>query len=322
MDISSQLLLLLEVVELGSFTKVAEQRNVDRSVISKHITRLEQDLDVHLLNRTTRSLSLTAPGNEMVKQAKLLRTLLNDTRRLAQNYHSEPKGVLRITSSALFGRQYVQQAVTVFQQQYPDVDVELRLEDRFMDLVSEGFDIGFRIGKPKNSSLIIRKIARNRLLIVASPAFIKKHGEIETIAQLETLPAAVYAAPGLLIDKFAYLDANKEAKQLQLNVGYKVNDVEMVIKTAVAGNMLAVATAQMIEAEILEGKLIPIMTQLNLDDFGTFYAVYPHRNAPIKTKLFINTLKSIIGEEVPIWEQNIPGFDNMYGQKIDKLSPS
>lgn len=315
MDISSQLLLLLEVVELGSFTKVAEQRNVDRSVISKHITRLEQDLDVHLLNRTTRSLSLTAPGNEMVKQAKLLRTLLNDTRRLAQNYHSEPKGVLRITSSTLFGRQYVQQAVTVFQQQYPDVDVELRLEDRFMDMVSEGFDIGFRIGKPKNSSLIIRKIARNRLLIVASPAYIKRHGAIETIAQLEALPAAVYAAPGLLIDKFAYLDANQETKQLQLNVAYKVNDVEMVIKTAVAGNMLAVATAQMIENEILEGKLIPIMTQLNLDDFGTFYAVYPHRNAPIKTKLFINTLKSIIGEDVPIWEQNIPNFDTMYGQK-------
>lgn len=314
MDFSSRLLLLLEVVELGSFTKVAEQRNVDRSVISKHITRLEQELGVRLLNRTTRSLSLTAPGNEMVKQAKLLRTLLSDTHRLAQNYHAEPKGVLRITSSALFGRQYVQQAVLDFQQQYPDVDVELRLEDRFMDMVGEGFDIGFRIGKPKNSSLITRKIARNRLLIVASPAFIKKHGEIETVAQLEALPAAVYAAPGLLIDKFTYLDADNESKQLQLNVAYKVNDVEMVTKTAVAGNMLAVVTAQMIENEILEGKLIPIMTQLHLDDFGTFYAVYPHRNAPIKTKLFINTLKAIVGEEVPIWEQHIPNFEQMYGR--------
>jgi len=315
MDLSSQLLLLLEVVELGSFTKVADQRNVDRSVISKHITRLELDLDVRLLNRTTRSLSLTAPGNEMVKQAKLLRTLLNDTHRLAQNYHAEPKGVLRITSSTLFGRQYVQQAVSVFQQKYPDVDVELRLEDRFLDIVSEGFDIGFRIGKPKNSSLITRKIARNRLLIVASPAFIKQHDNIDTITQLETLPAAVYAAPGLLIDKFTYLDANKDPKHLQLNVAYKVNDVEMVVKTAVSGNMLAVATAQMIENEVIEGKLIPIMTDLNLDDFGTFYAVYPHRDPPIKTKLFIDTLKAIVGEDVPIWEQNIPDFEHMYGRK-------
>ncbi len=314
MDFSSRLLLLLEVVELGSFTKVSEQRNVDRSVISKHISRLEQELGVRLLNRTTRSLSLTAPGNEMVKQAKLLRALLNDTHRLAQNYHAEPKGVLRITSSTLFGRQYVQQAVLAFQQQYPEVEVELRLEDRFMDMVSEGFDIGFRIGKPKNSSLITRKIARNRLLIVASPEFIKKHGEITTVAQLEALPAAAYAAPGLLIDKFIYLDDNKESKQLQLNAAYKVNDVEMLTKTAVAGNMLAVVTAQMIENEILEGKLIPIMTQLHLGDFGTFYAVYPHRDAPIKTKLFIDTLKSIVGEDVPIWEKHIPHFEAMYGR--------
>ncbi|MGF1682273.1 LysR family transcriptional regulator [Photobacterium minamisatsumaniensis] len=314
MDFSSRLLLLLEVIELGSFTKVSDQRNVDRSVISKHISRLEEELGVRLLNRTTRSLSLTAAGNEMVNQATLLRTLLNDTHRLAQNYHAEPKGVLRITSSTLFGRQYVQQAVQAFQQQYPDVDIELRLEDRVVDMVREGFDIGFRIGKPKNSSLIIRKIARNRLLIVASPAFIKKHGEIKTIEQLESLPATVYGAPGLLIDKFRYFDNNNESKHLQLNVAYKVNDVEMITKSAVAGNTLAIVTAQMIENEVLDGMLIPIMTQLHLDDFGTFYAVYPHRDAPVKTKLFIDTLKSIIGEELPLWENYIPHFETMYGR--------
>jgi len=286
MDFPSRLLLLLEVVEFGSFTKVADQKNVDRSVVSKHISRLEDELGVRLLNRTTRSLSLTAAGNEMVNQARSLRTLLSDTYRLAQNYHAEPKGVLRITSSTLFGRQYVQQAVLAFQQQYPDVDIELRLEDRVVDMVREGFDIGFRIGKPKNSSLITRKIARNRLLIVASPEFIQKHGEIKTVEQLESLPATVYAAPGLLIDKFKYFDDNKESKHLQLKVAYKVNDVEMVTTSAVAGNTLAVVTAQMIENEILDGKLIPIMTQLHLDDFGTFYAVYPHRDAPIKTKLY------------------------------------
>ncbi|MGF1717561.1 LysR family transcriptional regulator [Photobacterium chitinilyticum] len=314
MDFPSRLLLLLEVVEFGSFTKVADQRNVDRSVVSKHISRLEDELGVRLLNRTTRSLSLTAAGNEMVNQARSLRTLLSDTYRLAQNYHAEPKGVLRITSSTLFGRQYVQQAVLAFQQQYPDVDIELRLEDRVVDMVREGFDIGFRIGKPKNSSLITRKIARNRLLIVASPEFIQKHGEIKTVEQLESLPATVYAAPGLLIDKFKYFDDNKESKHLQLKVAYKVNDVEMVTTSAVAGNTLAVVTAQMIENEILDGKLIPIMTQLHLDDFGTFYAVYPHRDAPIKTKLFIDTLKSIIGEDVPVWEKHIPNFEGMYGE--------
>jgi DNA-binding transcriptional LysR family regulator len=191
MDFSNRLLLLLEVTELGSFTNVAEQKNLDRSVISKQISRLEEELGVRLLNRTTRSLSLTAAGNEMVSQAKLLRDLLNNTHRLAQNYHSEPRGILRITSSMMFGRQYVQDAISVFQKQYPDVKCELRLEDRVVDIVQEGFDIGFRIGKPKNSSLISRKIARSRLLIVASPDFIQQHGKIETIEKLESLPATI-----------------------------------------------------------------------------------------------------------------------------------
>ena len=315
MDFSTRLLLLLEVTELGSFTNVAEQKNVDRSVISKQISRLEKELGVRLLNRTTRSLSLTAAGNEMVNQAKQLRELLNNTQRLAQNYHSEPRGILRITSSMMFGRQYVQEAISVFQKQYPEVKCELRLEDRVVDIVQEGFDIGFRIGKPKNSSLVSRKIARSRILIVASPDFIQQHGKIDSLEKLQSLPATIYSTPGLLLDKFSYLDENGDEHQFQLNSAYKVNDVEMVVKSAVAGNTLAVVTAQMIQDEVIDGKLVPIMTHLNLEDFGTFYAVYPHRDAPIKTKLFIDVLKSIIGEDLPIWEKNIPNFDSLYCRK-------
>ncbi|MEZ9595271.1 LysR family transcriptional regulator [Shewanella sp. 10N.261.52.F9] len=317
MDISSRLLLLLEVVELGSFTKVAEQRNLDRSVISKQISRLEEELGVRLLNRTTRSLALTAAGDEMLNQAKSLRTLLNNSYLIAQNYHSQPKGLLRITSSSLFGRQYVQQAALMFQQQHSEAEVELRLEDRLIDMIGERFDIGFRVGKPKTSNLISQKIARNRLLIVASPAFIERHGTITTLEQLENLPAAVFAAPGLLLDKFTYID-NKQQKQFKLNAAYKVNDLEMLTQTAIAGSMLAVVTAQMIGDEIISGQLIPIMTHLQLEDFGTIYAVYPHRDAPIKTRLFIDTLKSIVGTGIPTWELRIPGFDNMYGNEKAK----
>ncbi|AAZ28172.1 MULTISPECIES: LysR family transcriptional regulator [Colwellia] len=315
MDLASRLLLLLEVSELGSFVKVSELRNVNRSAISKQIGKLEKELGVHLLNRTTRSLSLTAAGSEMVNQAKQLRDLLNNSKRLAENYHSEPRGELKISSSTLFGRQYVQQAVLKFQAQYPDIRIELLLEDRIVDLVGEGFDIGFRIGEPKESNLIAKQIAQNRLLIVAAPSFIEKHGKPTTIPKLESLPAVVYSAQGLLIDKIKYLDNTGNEAFIQLNTAYKVNEVEMLINTAVAGEMLTVTTAQMIENEVLEGKLIPIMTHINLADYGTFYAVYPHRNSPLKTKLFIETLKEVVGDKRPIWETRIPGFDKMYNNK-------
>ena len=315
MDLASRLLLLLEVSELGSFAKVSEQRNINRSAISKQIGKLEQELGVRLLNRTTRSLSLTAAGSEMVNQARNLRTLLNDSKRLAQNYHKEPRGELKISSSTLFGRQYVQQTVLEFQRLYPQVQIELLLEDRMVDLVAEGFDIGFRIGKPKESNLISRQIARNRLLIVAAPSFIEKYGQPKTVPKLESLPAVAYSSPGLLIDKIKYRDAKGEDALIQLNVCYKVNEVELLIKTAVSGNMLTVTTAQMIENEILEGKLVPVMTHLDLADYGTFYAVYPHRDSPLKTRLFIDTLLNIIGDKTPVWESRIPGFEHMYGNK-------
>ena len=313
MDLASRLLLLLEVNEYGSFTRVSEQHNVNRSVISKQISHLEKDLGVRLLNRTTRSLSLTTAGTEMINQAFLLRDVLADTKRIAQIHQSEPIGMLRISSSMFFGRQYIQSAITEFQNNYPQINIELRLEDRLVDIIAEGFDIGFRTGEPKSSSLISTKIARNRLLIVAAPKFIKRYGNPESIVDFESLPAVAYSAPGLLIDKFKYFDEYDNQQYLKLNVAYKTNEIEVLADSAASGNMVAVVTAQMVGSHIKDKKLVPIMTHLHLGDWGTFYAVYPHRDPPLKTKLFIKTLKSIIGERAPVWENQIPGFEKMYG---------
>lgn len=313
MDLAGRMLLLLEVIETGSFVAAAEQRQVNRSVVSKQISKLEAELGVRLLNRTTRSLSLTTAGTEVLGQAQRLRTLLNETQVRAQHYHSEPIGSLRITSVNEFGRRYVQKAVMVFQRKYPDIDIELRLEDRIADMVAEHYDLGIRSGEPKDSNLIASKLARNRLLIVASPDFLKRYGEPKTIAELEQLPAVVYSASGLLIDKIKYQDEKGKEAHIQLNGTYKVNELEMLVDTAKEGNMLTAATAQMIENEILEGKLVPIMTHLKLADYGTFYVVYPHRDLPLKSRLFIETLKELLGTEAPIWEQRIPEFENMYG---------
>ncbi len=311
MDFPSRLLLFLEVVEMETFTKVAEHRNVDRSVISKQITRLEDELDVRLLNRTTRSISLTAAGAEMVKQAKQLRSLLSDTKRLAQNYHTEPRGLLRITCPSYLGRHYIHAAAVAFQKEYPDVEIELRLEDRLVDLVGEGYDIGFRLGKPKDSSLITTKIARNRMLLVAAPSLLDKHGTPKTIFDVERLPAAIFSTSGIQGDRIKYSDGAKDA-HFKLNTVYKSNEDELYLKAAIDGVGIACVLAYMIHDEILDGKLVPIMTDLKLADFGECYAVYPHKEAPIKTKLFIRYLKEHIGSSVPIWEKRIPNFDQMY----------
>ena len=320
MDLASRLLLLLEVEEFGTFAKVSEHRNVDRSVISKQIAKLEDELGVRVLNRTTRSLSLTAAGNEIITQARALRSLLNETKRLAHNYHSEPKGKLKITSATHFGRIYVQPAIIEFQKRFPQLEVELRLDDRIVDMVGEGYDIGFRFGQPKDSSLIARKLARNRLAIVASPDFIKRYKLPTTIKDLQTLPCAVYSNSGLVVDSVNYKDDDGIIKSLPLNPAYKVNDPEMLVRAAESGNVFAVISAAMLKDEVLTGSLIPIMTDLNIMDYGALYAVYPHRDSPVKTRLFIEAMKEVIGNRVPVWESFIPNFDTLYGN--DESTPA
>lgn len=312
MDLSSRLLLLLEVAELGSFTKVAELRNVDRSVISKQISRLEGELKVRLLNRSTRSLSLTGPGMEVIRQAQVLRDVLAETKRLAQTYHTEPRGMLRITCTNAFGRTYINDAALSFQQRYPEIEIDLQLEDRVVDLVGEGFDVAFRIGSFRDSSLMTQKIARNRTLIVASPDFLVRHGTPKTPADIERLPAVVFAGGGIVGDRLQYYDDKGDKNILKFRPVYRVNEDEMILNAAIAGVGIAPIVSCIIGDEIETGRLVPILTDFQLLDYGAFYVTYPHRSPPLKTKLFIAHIREIIGQDQAVWERRIPNFAQLY----------
>ncbi|ATG79854.1 MULTISPECIES: LysR family transcriptional regulator [Pseudoalteromonas] len=312
MDTTSRLLMLLEVVEQGSFAKAAEIRNIDRSVISKQISRLEDELGVRLLNRTTRSFSLTAAGAEMIKKAAELRELLGETVRMAENYHLEPRGVLKITSSTLIGRRYLQPVLNNFQKRFPQVEVELRLDDRLVDIVSEGFDLAFRVGEPKDSSLIARKIARNRLLIVAAPEFIETYGMPKTMEDLADLPAASYASNSIRVEGVDYYNSKGEPCEQKIKSVYRANDAEVLLMKAISGTAYFVAPAFIIGNEITDGKLIPLLTDIKLMEYSAMYAVYPHRDLPVRTRLFFDAVREYLGKDKPIWENGIPNFEQMY----------
>ncbi|TYK67055.1 LysR family transcriptional regulator [Colwellia echini] len=312
MDTTSRLLMLLEVVEQGSFIRAAEARNIDRSVISKQLSRLEDELGVRLLNRTTRSFSLTAAGAEMVKKAKELRVLLGETVRIAENFHLEPQGVLKIASSGLFGKRYLQPVINSFQMRFPQVEVELSLNERLIDIVSEGYDLAFRVGEPKDSSLIAREIARNRFLVLATPEFITNYGMPKTIEDLARLPAASYASSSVRGGGIRYYDEHGLAQEKKLNSVYRANDAEVLIMKALTGTAFFVAPAFILDNEILDGRLIPILTDVKLINYGSIYAVYPHRDLPVRTRLFFDAVRDFIGKDIPVWESSIPGFENMY----------
>ncbi|MCI2285822.1 LysR family transcriptional regulator [Colwellia sp. MSW7] len=312
MDTTSRLLMLLDVVEQGSFAKAAENRNVDRSVISKQINRLEDELGVRLLNRTTRSFSLTAAGAEMIKKGGELRLLLNDTVRLAENFHQEPRGVLKISSSSIIAKQCLQPVINDFQKRFEQVEVELNVNDRMVDIVADGYDLAFRVGDPKDSTLIARKLARNRLCILASPDFIATYGMPQTIDELAALPAASYASNAIRATSIKYVNNQGEPVERVIKSVFRANDGEILLLKALSGTAFVVAPAFLLHDEVIEGQLLPIMTDIKLLEFSALYAIYPHRDLPVRTRLFLDAVREYIGTDVPVWERKIPNFDKMY----------
>ncbi|MFS1423328.1 LysR family transcriptional regulator [Shewanella sp. 10N.286.48.B5] len=321
MDITSRLLLFLDVAERGSYAKTAELRNIDRSVVSKQIAKLEKELEVRLLNRSTRAFSLTSAGVEVKRRAEVLRDNLRETIQAAQSFHSEPKGLLKITAITSFAKNVLQSVIDEFQTLYPEVVIELHMEDRLVDIVGEGFDIAFRSGQLQNSSLIARQLARNRPVLVASPQFLKKHGEPKTIEELQQLPAGGYATETSRIDQLKYVDNKNQSQMMAMNCIYYGNDIDLVVHKALSGSIYCKIPMIHITDEVSSGRLVAIMTDLKLPSYPPFYAVYPHRDMPIRTRLFLDVVRDHIGEAPPCWELNIPGHDKMYGHQSELTWP-
>ncbi|GAB2791672.1 LysR family transcriptional regulator [Halomonas shantousis] len=313
MDRASRLLLFLDVVEAGSFTRAADRRNINRSVVSRQIGHLEDDLQVRLFNRSTRSLSLTGVGQEIYKRSLLLRETLEETEEIASAYHKAPQGTLKVSCPTHFGRLYVEEAVRMFLERYPETHVEIQLDERTVDLIGGGYDLAVRLLPLEDSNLIARPLARNRPIICASPAFIERFGMPASLEELVRLPAAIYSRDGLVLDSVRYANPQGGTEKIPLNPRLRSNDPLAVYSTMRHGLCFGVLSSFVLSEEILTGELIPLLTDLPLVDYPDIHIVYPHREyLAQKTARFIDCLKEVVGEP-PIWERHIPGFDSMYG---------
>jgi len=302
MDLATRLVMLLEVHQHGSFAKAADARGIDRSVLSKQIKKLEESLGLRLLNRSTRSLSLTQAGLEIVKQAQKIRETLDETRHLAGAFYEEPRGVLRLSSTVLFGRHYLKKAITSFLKKYSQVTIELILDDRKVDLIGDRFDIAFRIGIPDDSNLIAKKLAEHKKVILASHEFIAKHGYPETPEDLENLPSVIYSNRSFTLDKVQLVsETENHSYHLNSKGRYQVNEIELLMDAAQDGLGYIIVGQMMLTKNINELGLVTLLPDYHIPLTGGLYAVYSHRNQPPLVKLFIETVQETIGTP-PVWE--------------------
>ena len=204
------LAVFLQTVQCGSFSAAARALNVAPKVASKQVARLEAALGVALFTRNTRNLRLTDEGEALRDKARSVLDGLAEMRELAQGADGM-RGMIRLTAPAPFGRKYVAAAVADFSRRYPQVGFSLCLSDEVCNLFAGNFDLAIRMGELADSRLIARRIAVNRRILVASPAYLAEYGCPQSPAELSEHRCLRFAYPGLAADSWTLRNGDAEA---------------------------------------------------------------------------------------------------------------
>lgn len=276
------------VVTEGSFTDAADKLGVPSSTLSDRIKRLEDRLGVQLLERTTRSLSLTDAGATYFSRCREITALVADAERAVQAHRLEPQGRLRISAPTLFGRYYLGSVIESFLDDWPEMQVELFLTNRRVHLLEEGFDLAIRVGELAASSLKVRRIGRAEVVCVVSPKFLKHH-PCQTRDDLQVAPKIGLQDPETwsLQDGF----------ELKFEPVVTVNDMELARDFAIAGLGIARTPSMVVDESLERGDLVRLRPEACTTQ-GPIYALYPGRRfvAP-RVRLFLDLLVKYMEEE-------------------------
>lgn len=289
MDRLTEMDAFVQVVDSGGFTDAARKMGLSKSAVSKHIASLEARLAVRLLNRTTRRVSPTELGLAYYDRARIVLADALEADSMVTAMQATPKGGLRVSAPVTFGIRHLSDAVASFLRTYPEVDVNLVLDDRFVELVAEGFDLAIRIGALADSSLMARKLAETRLLMVASPEYLAEMGAPRAIDDLNTHRLLHYT--NLATGNFWRLQGpSGEERHIRAGGRLTVNNGESLLKAAESGLGIVLVPAFIVGDAVETGRLVEVLADRPREVLG-IYAVYPQGPFPQpKLRAFIDFL--------------------------------
>jgi DNA-binding transcriptional LysR family regulator len=291
------------VVEARSFSAAARALGLSKSAVSKEIARLEDHLGVRLLNRTTRRLALTEAGALFYERSARVVREAAEAERAVQDLGTEPRGLLRINAPMSFGHLHLAPAVADFLGRQPAVRIEMTLEDRVIDVVGEGFDIVIRIADLPPSSLVARRIAINRRIVCAAPAYLAAHGTPELPQDLTRHNCLNYAY--LASGDVWRFRGTAGPVAVRVSGSFSANNGDVLRHAAVAGLGVILMPTFLIGPELQSGALVPILNDYRESDTG-IYALYPPtRHVSPKVRAFIDFLVERFGPE-PYWDAACP----------------
>lgn len=283
----------IAVVEHGSFTAGAVALSTTPSVLSRSVSRLEVRLGRQLLQRTTRRVSLTEAGRLYLEQARAAFSLLDEAGRDAQGQEGELTGRVRLSVPTTYGHYRLPPLLARFARQYPQVQVELNITNRNVDLVAEGFDLAIRLGQLPDSGLVARKLEDAALLLVASPDYLQRMGTPRTLEELQRHLCLPFVMPRTgRLAPWVFRDGGADVDWLPASSIKTSDDVLGVVSLAERGMGICQSYEFIVRERMQRGQLIEVLPQYRgrTRPFSVIYA--PHRHQSAATRAMIDLLTS------------------------------
>lgn len=292
------------VVELDGFAAAARDLRMSGAAVSKHVSRLEEALGVRLLNRTTRRLSPTEAGRAYYERAARILDDIAEAEQSVSSAAASPRGLLRVNAPMSFGFRHLGPVLPEFLAHYPDIRIDLALNDRMVDLLDEGWDVALRIADLPDSSLIARRVGTMRAVLAASPEYVARRGEPERPADLAGHDCLVYAfqARG---QGWSFSGPDGEVVTVQVEGSLRANNGDVLAAAAAAGQGIVVMPTFILCDHLRAGTLRVIMPGWSALSTG-IHCVYPQgRHLSGKVRAFVDFLAERFGTGVPPWEKGL-----------------
>ena len=293
----------IQVVENGGINAAASRLNVSKSQLSARVARLESELRVKLLHRSPRGVALTDAGQRFYEHMReVLARMQQAVDEVSGEESSQVVGSLRVAAPMTFGTEYLGPVLYAFMREHPALDLTLDLDDRYVDILSGGYDLGVRIGRLYDSSLMARRIAPSRRVLVCSADYARSNGVPETIEDIQQHDCICYGSASVApYWQFVPLKEGEPPRQIVVRGRVHLNNGESMRDAAIAGLGIAALPIFIAAQALREGKLIELLPE-SPPTADTIYAVYPQtRYVSRAVRALIDTLVAQF-ERAPPWE--------------------
>lgn len=286
------------LVRAGSFSLAARELAISTPAVSKRLAQMEARLGVQLLHRTTRRMGLTSEGAVYLAQARRILADIDDMERLVSNSPDQPKGLLRVNATLGFGRSQIAPLISDFVKRYPEVQVQLQLTVNPPPLSEDVFDVCIRFGEPPDARVIARRIASNRRLICAAPAYLERHGTPQVPVDL-----LQHNCIGIRQGDEAYgiwrLSSGKRTEAVKVRGSLSTNDGEIAVNWALAGHGILQRAEWDIAKYLRSGRLRQVLANWQTPP-ADIHAVYPQRlQTATRVRAFVDFLLAALSAATP-----------------------